>query len=49
MYKRLITDADFLDEGDIFLLISLVKNLMQNEDFPLLDNVLNFSLIRVAA
>lgn len=30
MYERLITDADFLDEGDIFLFNILSKELVAN-------------------
>lgn len=30
MYERLITDADFLDEGDIFLFNTLSKELDAN-------------------
>ena len=49
MYERLITDADFLDEGDIFLFNILSKELDANWSILLLVHIFNFYLIRVAA
>ena len=42
MYERLITDADFLDEGDIFLFNILSKELDANWSILLLVHIFNF-------